>query len=93
MTYNIHVATHVAKQSNKNHASFYFGEQVKSILKYLYPVPKDESRRVITFANQADYISFRCVINEGLLGVLGNRELDNLFQGTKDKSFGNNGVY
>ncbi|RMX61544.1 hypothetical protein pdam_00013717 [Pocillopora damicornis] len=35
------------------------GERVKSILKYLYPVPKDESKRVITFANQEDYISFR----------------------------------
>ncbi|XP_020600416.1 U3 small nucleolar ribonucleoprotein protein IMP4-like [Orbicella faveolata] len=35
------------------------GERVKSILKYLYPVPKDDSRRVITFANQEDYISFR----------------------------------
>ena len=36
-------------------------KQVKSILKYLYPVPKDDSRRVITFANQDDYISFRYV--------------------------------
>ncbi|CAH3141705.1 unnamed protein product, partial [Porites lobata] len=35
------------------------GERVKSILKYLYPVPKEDSRRVITFANQDDYISFR----------------------------------
>ena len=25
------------------------------------PVPKDDSRRVITFANQEDYISFRYV--------------------------------
>ena len=37
-------------------------KQVKSVLKYLYPVPKDDSRRVITFANQEDYISFRSVI-------------------------------
>ncbi len=29
------------------------------ILKYLFPVPKDESRRVITFANHDDFISFR----------------------------------
>ncbi|XP_028398119.1 U3 small nucleolar ribonucleoprotein protein IMP4-like [Dendronephthya gigantea] len=35
------------------------GERVKNILKYLFPVPKDESKRVITFANQDDYISFR----------------------------------
>ena len=40
--------------------SFIF-KQVKSILKYLYPVPKDDSRRVITFANQDDYISFSLV--------------------------------
>jgi len=30
-----------------------------NILKYLFPVPKEESHRVITFANQDDYISFR----------------------------------
>lgn len=35
------------------------GERVKNILKYLFPVPKDESKRVITFANHDDYISFR----------------------------------
>ncbi|XP_066436016.1 U3 small nucleolar ribonucleoprotein protein IMP4 [Eleutherodactylus coqui] len=35
------------------------GQRVSSILKYLFPVPKDESRRVITFANQEDYVSFR----------------------------------
>ncbi|XP_078088282.1 U3 small nucleolar ribonucleoprotein IMP4 isoform X2 [Mustelus asterias] len=35
------------------------GLRVSSILKYLFPVPKDDSRRVITFANQDDYISFR----------------------------------
>ncbi len=29
------------------------------ILKYLFPVPKEESRRVLTFANHDDYISFR----------------------------------
>lgn len=33
--------------------------QVSNILKYLFPVPKDDSRRVITFANQDDFISFR----------------------------------
>lgn len=35
------------------------GERVKSILKFLFPVPKEESKRVITFANQDDFISFR----------------------------------
>ncbi|XP_051864889.1 U3 small nucleolar ribonucleoprotein protein IMP4 [Pristis pectinata] len=35
------------------------GQRVSSILKYLFPVPKEDSKRVITFANQDDYISFR----------------------------------
>jgi len=36
------------------------GERVQNILKYLFPVPKPDSKRVITFANyQNDYISFR----------------------------------
>lgn len=30
-----------------------------SILKYLFPVPKPDSKRVITFANHDDYICFR----------------------------------
>lgn len=33
--------------------------QVENILKYLFPVPKEGSKRIITFANQEDYISFR----------------------------------
>ncbi|KPM07079.1 U3 small nucleolar ribonucleoprotein IMP4-like protein, partial [Sarcoptes scabiei] len=35
------------------------GKRVSDILKYLFPVPKDDSKRVLTFANQNDYISFR----------------------------------
>ncbi|VEN52082.1 unnamed protein product [Callosobruchus maculatus] len=35
------------------------GVRVMSILKYLFPVPKEDSKRVITFANHDDYISFR----------------------------------
>nr|CAD7403110.1 unnamed protein product [Timema cristinae]CAD7427549.1 unnamed protein product [Timema monikensis]CAD7571774.1 unnamed protein product [Timema californicum] len=35
------------------------GTRVMSILKHLYPVPKEDSRRVITFANHDDYISFK----------------------------------
>ena len=35
------------------------GARVTNILKYLFPVPKDEARRVMTFANHDDYISFR----------------------------------
>lgn len=40
---------------------FFFLLQVKNILRYLFPVPKDDSKRVVTFANQSDFISFRCV--------------------------------
>jgi U3 small nucleolar ribonucleoprotein protein IMP4 len=35
------------------------GERFVEILKNLFPVPKLESTRVLTFANQDDYISFR----------------------------------
>lgn len=43
--------------------------QVSDILRYLFPVPKEDSHRVITFANQNDYISFRCVhgLNSGII--------------------------
>lgn len=33
--------------------------QVTNILKYLFPAPKEESKRVIAFANDDDFISFR----------------------------------
>ena len=35
------------------------GERVKSALRFLFPVPKEDARRVMTFANRNDYISFR----------------------------------
>jgi hypothetical protein len=35
------------------------GQRIASILKHLFPVPKDDSKRVVTFANADDYISFR----------------------------------
>ncbi len=35
------------------------GQRVMNIIKYLFPVPKEEGTRVMTFANDADYISFR----------------------------------
>lgn len=35
------------------------GERIASILKALFPVPKDDAKRVMTFANQNDFISFR----------------------------------
>ena len=35
------------------------GRRATNILKYLFPVPKEESKRVMTFANTEDLISFR----------------------------------
>ncbi|EFI27685.1 brix domain-containing protein [Coprinopsis cinerea okayama7 len=35
------------------------GERVRDVLKYLFPVPKEDSKRVMTFANESDFISFR----------------------------------
>lgn len=35
------------------------GSRIATILRHLYPVPKEESKRVITFSNDSDYISFR----------------------------------
>jgi len=35
------------------------GERIRDILKYLFPCPKEESKRVMTFANENDFISFR----------------------------------
>jgi U3 small nucleolar ribonucleoprotein protein IMP4 len=32
---------------------------VANILKYLFPVPKPDSTRCMTFSNQSDFISFR----------------------------------
>lgn len=35
------------------------GERVRDILKFLFPVPKPDSKRIVTFANQNDYVSVR----------------------------------
>ncbi|KAJ3552715.1 hypothetical protein NM688_g4007 [Phlebia brevispora] len=35
------------------------GERVRDALKYLFPVPKEDSKRVMTFSNEDDFISFR----------------------------------
>ncbi|ODM96866.1 U3 small nucleolar ribonucleoprotein IMP4, partial [Orchesella cincta] len=44
------------------------GQRVQSILKYLFPAPKIESKRVITFANHDDYISMRHHIHKKTSG-------------------------
>ncbi|KAG7016636.1 U3 small nucleolar ribonucleoprotein IMP4, partial [Cucurbita argyrosperma subsp. argyrosperma] len=40
------------------------GERTANVLKHLFPVPKPDTKRVVTFANQSDYISFRHHIYE-----------------------------
>jgi U3 small nucleolar ribonucleoprotein protein IMP4 len=35
------------------------GKRITNILKFLFPVPKEESKRVVTFANSEDFLSFR----------------------------------
>ncbi|KAL5221374.1 hypothetical protein ABZP36_026087 [Zizania latifolia] len=35
------------------------GERTANIIKHLFPVPKQDSKRILTFANRDDYISFR----------------------------------
>lgn len=43
------------------------GERVCNVLKHLFPVPKPETKRIITFANDSDYISFRLHCALGVL--------------------------
>jgi hypothetical protein len=38
------------------------GHRVMDVLRYLFPVPKEDSKRVMTFANEGDFVSFRCVL-------------------------------
>ncbi|XP_074292370.1 uncharacterized protein LOC141619241 [Silene latifolia] len=47
-----------------NNLTTKLGERTATILKHLFPVPKADSKRIITFANQSDYISFRHHIYE-----------------------------
>jgi U3 small nucleolar ribonucleoprotein protein IMP4 len=35
------------------------GSRIRDVLRYLFPVPKEDSKRVMTFANENDFISFR----------------------------------
>ncbi|KAK9912913.1 hypothetical protein M0R45_036746 [Rubus argutus] len=35
------------------------GERTANILKHLFPVPKPDTKRIITFSNEEDFISFR----------------------------------
>jgi len=35
------------------------GQRIRDVLKFCFPVPKEDSKRVMTFANEGDFISFR----------------------------------
>ena len=37
------------------------GVRLRDVLKYLFPVPKEDSKRVMTFSNKDDFVSFRYV--------------------------------
>lgn len=52
-----------------NNFSTKLGQRVVNILKYLYPTAKDDSKRVVTFANKNDFISFRHHVYEQPKGV------------------------
>ena len=73
------------------------GKRVESILKYLFPVPKDESKRVMTFVNTEDYISMRHHVwtgpsNNIQLTEIGPRfelKLYEVRQGTMEQSHAN----
>ncbi|CAN8245465.1 unnamed protein product [Cochlearia groenlandica] len=42
-----------------NNFSTKMGKRVSNILKHIFPAPKLDARRLVTFANHSDYISFR----------------------------------
>ena len=42
-----------------NNLNSALGDRLCNILKHLFPVPKDDSKRIMTFSNERDYISFR----------------------------------
>jgi U3 small nucleolar ribonucleoprotein protein IMP4 len=35
------------------------GLRIRTVLQHLFPVPKEESKRIVTFSNDSDYVSFR----------------------------------
>ena len=52
-----------------NNFSTQLGLRVANILKFLFPTAKEGSKRIITLANQSDYISFRHHVCEQPKGV------------------------
>ncbi|KAF8082872.1 hypothetical protein N665_0804s0019 [Sinapis alba] len=41
------------------HFTTQMGKRVMNILKHIFPVPKLDAKRIVTFSNESDYISFR----------------------------------
>lgn len=63
LRHDVEGAAHVSQQLP--HLIFHnfttkLGERVMNILKHLFPPAKEGSTRVMTFANDNDFISFRC---------------------------------
>ena len=50
------------------------GARLQRILTSLFPAPKEDSKRVLTFANESDYISFRHHVYEKAAGAVGKGE-------------------
>ncbi|KAJ2841934.1 snoRNA-binding rRNA-processing protein imp4, partial [Coemansia brasiliensis] len=66
--YNVVLRHDIKDQGNVSEAyphlifenfSSHLGNRIRNVLKYLFPVPKADSKRVMTFANDSDFISFR----------------------------------
>nr|WCZ58787.1 U3 small nucleolar ribonucleoprotein IMP4 [Seculamonas ecuadoriensis] len=56
------------------------GSRIKNVLQYLFPVPKAESKRVITFSNSNDFISFRHHVFEETDGQVTIKEIGPRFE-------------
>ena len=60
------VAAHAASTVSEQYPHLIFdgfssklGQRVMSALRFLFPVPKEDAKRVMTFRNERDFISFR----------------------------------
>jgi U3 small nucleolar ribonucleoprotein protein IMP4 len=56
------------------------GQRLATILKYLFPVPKKDSKRIMTFANDNDFISFRHHIYKKVDGKIHLKEIGPRFE-------------
>lgn len=56
------------------------GERTRNILRYLFPVPKEDTKRTITFSNNSDFISFRHHIYRNNAGKIELAEMGPRFE-------------